>query len=86
MGATMGRKEEKQEEMAKYDYSKLRGRIVEKFGTCLAFAEAIGSTNVLVSNKLNNKSNFSRADIELWSNLLDIPSAEYDLYFFTKEV
>lgn len=67
-----------------YDYSKLRGRIVEKFGTISAFTEALGSSTVTVSAKLNNKSGFSRSDIEHWSELLEIPFVEIGLYFFTK--
>lgn len=67
-----------------YDYSKLRGRIVEKFGTISAFTEALGSSTVTVSSKLNNKSGFSRSDIEHWSELLEIPFVEIGLYFFTK--
>lgn len=67
-----------------YDYSKLRGRIVEKFGTISAFTKALGSSTVTVSVKLNNKSGFSRSDIEHWSELLEIPSAEIGLYFFVK--
>lgn len=67
-----------------YDYSKLRGRIVEKFGTISAFTKALGSSTVTVSAKLNNKSGFNRGDIEHWSELLEIPSTEIGLYFFTK--
>ena len=69
-----------------YDYSKLRGRIVEKYGTLSDFAKALGITLVVVSQKMNNKSGFSRADIEKWSNLLDISSSEYDVYFFAHKV
>lgn len=69
-----------------YDYSKLRGRIVEKFGTIKAFSEALGVSNVAVSEKLNNKVGFSRADIETWSNLLDISETEYGLFYFARNV
>lgn len=69
-----------------YDYSKLRGRIVEKYGTLSAFAEALGTSLVVVSNKMNNKAGFTRADIEKWSGLLDISGMEYDAYFFAHQV
>ena len=68
------------------DYSKLRGRIVEKYGTLSNFAEALGTSLVIVSQKMNNKTDFSRADIVKWSNLLDISSTEYDAYFFDYRV
>ena len=69
-----------------YDYSKLRGRIVEKYGTLSAFAEELGTSLVVVSNKMNNKAGFTRADIEKWSGLLDISGMEYDAYFFAHQV
>lgn len=69
-----------------YDYSKLRGRIVEKFGTISAFSEAVGSSIQSVSNKLNCKTDISRDEILHWSSVLDISSNEYGLYFFTQQV
>lgn len=69
-----------------YDYSKLRGRITEKFGSAIEFSKALGVSNVTVSKKLNEKAGFSREDIEAWSNLLDIESNEYGSYFFAPKV
>lgn len=72
----------------KFDYSKLRGRIVEKYGTCENFAAAIGSTPATVSAKLNNKSKITGPDIHKWSQpeFLDIAADEIGVYFFTPEV
>ena len=67
-----------------YDYSKLRGRIVEKYGTITAFARVLGISKTTVSLKLKNEIGFSRDDIVEWSELLDIPEEEYTLYFFCK--
>ena len=69
-----------------YDYSKLRGRIVEKYGTMSKFADELGISLVAVSKKMNNKSGFTRTDIEKWATLLDIPGIEYDAYFFAHVV
>lgn len=69
-----------------FDYSKLRGRIVEKFGTIEAFSESVGISNVSVSKKLNNKVDISREDILTWAKLLEITPKEYGTYFFTKAV
>jgi len=66
-----------------YEYAKLRGRIIEKFGTLYAFAEKIGISNVGMSKKLNGKIGFSQQDIEEWAKELEIPKAEYIDYFFT---
>ena len=65
-----------------YEYAKLRGRIVEKFGTLCAFAEKLGISNVCMSKKLNGKIGFSQQDIEEWAKELEIPKSEYIDYFF----
>lgn len=71
-----------------FDYSKLRGRIIEKFGSIKAFAEADGRSFVTISKKLNGKVAISPEDIVKWSapELLDIQPGEYHLYFFVKKV
>jgi hypothetical protein len=67
-----------------FDYSKLRGRIVEKFGSISAFAEAYGITSVSMSMKLNGKIAFSQDDIMKMSTpeFLDIQPKEIHEYFF----
>jgi len=67
-----------------YDYSKLRGRIIEKFGSMSAFADALGTSRVTVSLKMNNEAGFTRDNIIKWSELLEIPEEEYAQYFFCK--
>ena len=71
-----------------FDYSKLRGKIVEKFGSMKAFANAYGLSHVTMSKKLNGKVEISRDDIVKMSapEFLDIPPSEYHLYFFTIKV
>ena len=66
-----------------YKYDKLRGRIVEKFGSQNNFANALETTTVTVSKKMTGKTGFSQEDIEQWSELLDIEQSEYGAYFFT---
>lgn len=63
-------------------HSKLRGRIVEKYGTQKDFATALGQSENWVSNKMNDISPFSKADMEKWSELLDIAQTEIYDYFF----
>lgn len=67
-----------------FDYSKLRGRIVEKFGSISAFSEAYGITSVSMSMKLNGKIAFSQDDIMKMSKseFLDIQPNEIHEYFF----
>jgi len=67
-----------------FDYRKLRGRIREKFGSERKFAEALGISNVAVSNKFNKKEGgLSQDTILKWSELLEIPQEEIGIYFFT---
>ena len=63
-------------------YSKLKGRIVEKFGTQSAFAAAMGWREALLSAKLNNKSQWSFNEVMKACGLLCIPLDEAHLYFF----
>lgn len=63
-------------------YSKLRGRIVEKFGSQGKFAEAMEWREALMSAKLNNKSEWAFADVMKACELLEIPLSEAHLYFF----
>ncbi len=54
------------------NYGKLRGRIIEKYKTIGAFANSIGVSRATVSNKFNGKSEFSRKNIQVWGNALNI--------------
>lgn len=65
------------------EYSKLRGRIVEKYGTMTAFAEKLNIKVQTVSRKLNSDVGFTKDDILVWSELLDIPKEEIGIYFFS---
>ena len=68
-----------------FDYSKLNGRIIERFGSKRAFAEALGRSEVNISRKLLGKTAISVKDIMKWSSpeFLDIPTDEIHEYFFT---
>lgn len=67
-------------------YNKLRGRVIEKYGSMEAFAETLGISRVSLSKKFNNKSGISREEILEWSALLDIPKGDIGAYFFVEEV
>lgn len=68
--------------MAKYAYSKLKGRIKEYYGTQEKFAEKLGVSPLTVSKKLHGKTEFSQSDVEKWAELLHIDRYEYGLYFY----
>lgn len=66
-----------------YKYDRLRGRIIEKYGSQEKFAEAIGISSNSMSKKMNCKTGFSQKDMVKWSELLDIKKSEYSEYFFS---
>lgn len=66
-----------------FDYSKLKGRIVEKKENQENLANEIGITKTTLNFKLNNKIAFKQSEIILLSNLLDISKDEISEYFFT---
>lgn len=70
----------------KFNYCKLKGRIIEKFGSQSAFAKEFGNSENSLSRKMNNKIRFSADDMIRASKLLDIPENEIGLYFFTEKV
>lgn len=66
-----------------YSYRKLRGRIVEVFGTQAAFSLELGLSKISVSKKLTGKTEFSQSDVEKWAGLLGIKRCEYGEFFYT---
>ena len=67
-------------------YPKLRGRIVEKYGSQMEFASEIGKTEQTVTAKLNGKSKFTLDDIMEWSKALELSEADVGTYFFATEL
>lgn len=76
-------KHQQKGEKSMLEYNKLRGRIVEKYGTQGAFANAIGISQVSLSRKLNCETGLSQSDIINWANALDIAVEDYGAYFFS---
>ncbi len=70
---------------AKYDYRKLIGKTVEKFGTVDNLAKVISMNRSTLSRKLNNHVDFSSKDIYRICAALDIPKSQIGEYFFCKE-
>lgn len=73
-------------EKTEFDYSKLKGRIIEKFGTQGKFALANQLSDRSMSLKLNNGIGLSQEEILKWCSLLDIGYADIPLYFFNQKV
>lgn len=69
-----------------FDYSKLSGRIVEKYGTQYNFSIALGLSERSLSLKLNNRVPWKSTELQKAIELLDIPREEIGEYFFNLEV
>ena len=72
------------EEKVNLDHSKLKGRIVERYGTQHRFAEAFGISIVQMSAKMRNRSSFSVRDILKICKMLEIPTSQIGDFFFTE--
>ena len=75
-------------EKMQFDFSALRGRIIERYGSCAAFADAIGMPRDALSSRLRNKISFKPEEIYAICepDVLDIPEAGIRKYFFTLKV
>lgn len=69
-----------------YSYSKLRGRIVEMYGSQREFSKAVNLSEQSITAKLNSRSDFSQDDIIQWSNVLQIGLDDIGPYFFNQEL
>ncbi|MCL2052274.1 MAG: DUF739 family protein [Lachnospiraceae bacterium] len=65
-----------------YDYSKLRGRIREKYKTEGAFAKAMNLSKASLSCKLNNSVGFSQSEMQKIIELLHVKTDELKDFFF----
>lgn len=63
-------------------YDKLKGRIVEKYGSQSKFARKMGVHPVSVNQKMVGKVGFTVENIRKWSEMLDIDRDEIGRYFF----
>ena len=69
-----------------FNFNKLKGRIVEVYGTQYAFANAMGIAKNTLSMKLSGLSDFTLPEIKKACELLAIPDEQIKDYFFAAEV
>ena len=60
-----------------FETNKLRGRIIEKFGSQTAFCSAVGNCTSHVSSYLKGKTTLSQNTIAKWAAALDILESAY---------
>ena len=68
-----------------FDFSKLRGRIIEQYGSCAAFSDVAGFKPGALSMRLNSQTPWKGHEILVVCKMLNIPAEEVSLYFFTQK-
>ena len=69
-----------------FNYNKLRGRIVEVFGSQSKFAKSMGWSERTLSLKMNGKIPWKQTDIVKAIKLLKLTDDDISDYFFLLEV
>lgn len=69
-----------------FDYSKLRGRIVEKYKNQSAFSKELGISERSLSLKLNGKIAWKQPEIIAAITLLELSKQDIQTYFFEEKV
>ena len=69
-----------------FNHNKLRGKIIEKYGTQGAFAKALGVSERTLSLKLNGKIFFAQDEMSKILNLLGETVDSIKEYFFIEKV
>ena len=72
--------------MIEFDYSKLKGRIVEKYGSQSALAAEIPISENQLSSYMTGSKRFTTKMIDRIVELLDISPSEIGAFFFTPKV
>lgn len=71
-------------EKIKFNYSKLAGKIKEKFNTQKAFADELGITEGTLSSRMKGKTYFTQEEIDRSCTLLNLDRSRVTEYFFTE--
>jgi len=73
-------------EKEKFDYTRLKVKIFEKFGSQKAFAERLGISPAVLSLKLSGRNYFSQRQIYQAIDALGLSFDDIHAYFFTTSV
>lgn len=79
---------QKGDTIVEFDFSKLLGRIVEKFGTRIACAQSAQIPESVFYSRLSGKTYFDQEEIYRLAapTCLDIATEDYATFFFTPKV
>lgn len=73
-------------EKVQFDYRKLRGKIVEVYGSVTNFCDATGKNRSATSAKLTNGGSMRQEEIVQYATALGIADTELADYFFAPAV
>lgn len=65
-------------------FNRLRGLIIEKFGTLYAFAGAMGMSSAAISARMHGTVDWNAPEMAKACEVLGVPLSECHLYFFVK--
>lgn len=71
--------------MEHYNYNRLRGLIKEHCGSQIEFANRIGISPTTLTNKMNQKTNFTQCEMRKALEVFGLPMSEVDSIFFNYE-
>ena len=69
-----------------FETAKLRGRIIEKYGSQGKFADTVGCSLSFLSQYLNGKKKLDQPTMDKWIDALDLGNDDIHDYFFVKKV
>lgn len=69
-----------------FDYSKLKGRIIEKYNSQSNFVKELKVSEQVFSKRINNQVQFDSSEIKKMVELLEISDDEISEYFFREKV
>ena len=69
-----------------YDYTALRKKIIEDYGSVNKFSKAMGCQGSTMHYRLNNKVEWQQDDVYKACTLLMIPKREIGTYFYSAKV
>ncbi len=69
-----------------FDYSRLKGRIKEKYNSQSNFVKDLKMSEQVFSKRINNQVQFDSSEIKKMAELLEISDDEISEYFFKEKV
>lgn len=66
-------------------YPELLQKILLRYRSQRNFAKVLGENHLITNRRLTGKKIFTPLDMARWSDLLDIPAAEWKMYFLSKD-